>query len=57
MISPEAQSPYADLVVAPRLWRPLCRTGGATSPAWEQPALHAKEIRDCFAKVLLTSAN
>ncbi|HEV2730803.1 MAG TPA: hypothetical protein VGV15_12295 [Terriglobales bacterium] len=26
------------------------QTGGHFA-AWEQPALHAKEIRDCFAKV------
>ncbi len=24
---------------------------GGHFAAWEQPALHAKEIRDCFAKV------
>jgi pimeloyl-ACP methyl ester carboxylesterase len=26
-------------------------TGGGHFAAWEQPALHAKEIRDCFVKV------
>src|SRR5580704_13858138 len=39
--------------------QPSCRvygdtvswTGGGHFAAWEQPALHAKEIRDCFAKV------
>jgi hypothetical protein len=27
------------------------RKRGGHFAAWEQPALHAKEIRDCFAKV------
>jgi len=26
-------------------------SAGGHFAAWEQPALHAKEIRDCFAKV------
>jgi len=31
---------------------PLQHLGpGGRFAAWEQPALHAKEIRDCFAKV------
>ena len=41
---------------APRLpHRPGCQRTRASIKAhfaaWEQPALHAKEIRDCFAKV------
>ncbi len=29
----------------------ILNRGGHYPPAWEEPALHAKEIRDCFAEV------
>ena len=43
--------PQADLEDLNRRINQTRRPDAETVAAWEQPALHANEIRDCFAKV------